>query len=93
MLLHMRGVKTQASLRKCTVSPEICCSHKQSMYVDKGAFFSHDGIRANPITYEHNLLTYERYIRGANLLPGAILHPGVNLHQGANCAYKRGLKC
>ena len=40
------------------------------------------------MTYEHSLLTYERYIRGANLLLGAILHLGVNLHQGANCAYK-----
>ena len=47
----------------------------------------------NPITYEHDLLTYERYIRGAILLPGAILHTGVNLHQGANCAFKRGLRC
>ena len=40
----------------------------------------------------NNLLTYERYVGGANLLPGAILHMCANLHKGANFAYKRGFR-
>ena len=42
------------------------------------------------MTCEHNLLTYERYMRGSKFTPGCNFAPGVNLHQGANCAYKRG---
>ena len=45
-------------------------------------------LKSKPITYEHNLLTYERYISGANLLLGAILHPGVNLHPGLISQFK-----
>ena len=36
--------------------------------------------------YEHNLLAYERDIRGCNL------HPGVNLLPGANCAHEHGFR-
>ena len=42
--------------------------------------------------YGHNLLTYERNARGANLDPGVNFHPGANLHPGANCAYEHGFR-
>ena len=38
------------------------------------------------------LLTYERYIGGANLHPGAKLHSGAKIHPGANVAHEHGFR-
>ena len=47
--------------------------------------------QSNLRVYEHNLLAYERDIRGCKFAPGVNLLPGANLHPGANCAHEHGL--
>ena len=45
---------------------------------------------SNLAAYGHNLLVYERDVRGANLHPGVNLLPCANLHMSANCAHEHG---
>ena len=48
--------------------------------------------RANPLTYEHNLLTYERYIRRCKFTPRCNFEPGSKFLPGCKLCIKTRLK-